>query len=419
MLAGNPPGHYTRSPGSAAVPEVQIMPFDEVQDYMRQQRIDGWLVYDFRGNNPVLAQLLPGNRWTTRRALLYIPSTGQPTLLHHGIDAAQFAPVAADPSVKCDRYLTWEDLNGWLRARLGGQARIAMEYAPGGALPVVSIVDAGTVELVRAAGAEVVSSANLIQVAVARWSDKALAGHAKASSEVARIKDEAFDLVRQRLARGQSVTEREVQQQILRDFAAAGLETPEPPIVAVNDHSGDPHFEVSLEQPALIRAGDWLLIDLWARLPGDENIFSDITWVACAAAEVPAKHRQIFETVKAARDRCVARARDAWQAREPVQGWQLDDAARDVLVAAGFGQYVRHRTGHSLSAGPKVHGIGVNIDNLETHDTRQLLPGLGFTVEPGLYLPEFGVRLEINCYVHPTDGPTVTSCVQDDVVLLM
>ena len=214
------------------------------------------------------------------------------------------------------------------------------------------------------------------------------------------------------------MTELEVQQHIVSAFRDGGLEFPEPPIVACNAHSGDPHFEVSESSPARIQKGDWVLIDLWARLPGEENIFSDITWVGCAG-QPTAKQREVFDVVKRARDACVDSAKRAWNARQPQQGWQLDDAAREVIISAGYGEFVRHRTGHSLSRGPKVHGLGVNIDNLETHDTRQVMPGVGYTVEPGVYLPEFGVRLEINIFVDPTNGPTITSCVQDQIVALL
>jgi Xaa-Pro aminopeptidase len=208
-------------------------------------------------------------------------------------------------------------------------------------------------------------------------------------------------------------------------FATDGLETCDPPIVGVNAHAGDPHFEVSATSPAPIRRGDWVLIDLWARVPDDENIYSDITWVGFCGREVPAKHKRVFETVRAARDAALTRAQQAWKAGERIQGWQLDDAAREVIVGAGFEGAIRHRTGHSLSPGPKVHGVGMNLDNLETHDTREMISGIGFTIEPGIYLPDtaggeggFGVRLEINVFVDPHKGPVVTSCLQDDVVLL-
>jgi Xaa-Pro aminopeptidase len=296
-----------------------------------------------------------------------------------------------------------------------------MEYSPLGALPVAGIVDAGTVELVRSLGAEVVSSADLIQGTIAAWSPGARADHARASAGTERAKSAAFETIRGALARGATVTEMDVQRAMLDSFKDDGLEASEPPIVAVNAHAGDPHYEPKAETASAIRRGDWVLIDLWARVPGDENIFSDITWTGFAggAQELPAEHRQVFDFVKRARDASIALAHKSWKEGREVQGWQLDDAAREVLRGSPFGQYIRHRTGHSLSPGPMVHGIGMNLDNLETHDTRRMLPGIGFTVEPGLYLPEFGVRNEINMWVDPQRGPVVTSCVQDEVVFLV
>ncbi|MEK7756288.1 MAG: Xaa-Pro peptidase family protein [Planctomycetota bacterium] len=390
------------------------MEFKAVQQFMGEQKIDGWLVYDFRGNNTILARLLPGKRWTTRRAVLWVPAAGQPTLLAHGIDEHQFDGV----SVAREKYLSWNDLHAWLQSKLAGMQRVAMEYAPGATLPVVSIVDAGTVELVRAFGVEVVSSANLIQVCVACFSPEALEAHKITSARVGRIKDDAFKLIRERLAAGQGVTEHDIQQHIVAAFAAGGLEATEPPIVAANAHSGDPHYEPSATSPTPIRRGDWVLIDLWARTPGEQNIYSDITWVGFAGKDVPARHKEVFQVVRAARDRSLERAVQAWKKGERIQGWQLDDAARGVIIDAGYEKYIRHRTGHSLSPGPMVHGIGMNLDNLETHDTREMLPGLGFTIEPGIYLPEFGVRLEINVYVAPKTGPIVTSVLQDEIVLI-
>ncbi len=388
--------------------------FDAVQNYMREQRIDAWLLYDFRGSNPIFAQVLPGKRWTTRRAVLFIPADGAASLLVHGIDKNQFEKVG----MTCELYLSWRDLHAWLTGKLAGAGRVAMEYAPGGALPVVSIVDAGTVELVRAMGVEVVSSANLIQVCVARWSPEALAGHRTASRQVAEIKDQAFAFIRDGLSQNRTPHEHEAQQFILDKFKAAGLEATEPPIVAVNAHSGDPHYEPSSAKPTPIRRGDWVLIDLWARLADKPSVFADITWVGFAGPQVPPKHLEVFGVVRTARDRVVERAVAAWRKSERIQGWQLDDVARNTIIEAGYEPYLRHRTGHSLSVGPMVHGVGFNLDNLETHDTREVLPGLGFTIEPGIYLPEFGVRLEINVYVDPKEGPIVTSPIQKDVILI-
>lgn len=389
--------------------------WNSVQQYMKEQRIDAWLVYDFRGSNSIFAQLLPGKRNTTRRALLLVPGAGDPVLLEHGLDSQQFDSAG----VKRERYLGWEDLQGWLRAKLSGCGRVAMEYAPGGALPVVSIVDAGTVELVRSLGVEVVSSANLIQVCVATWSPAALAAHHDASAKVDKIKDEAFDLIRRQLRDAKPINEYDVVMFIMKRFADEGLEPQDAPIVGVNAHSGNPHFEVSAKTPSPIKPNDWVLIDLWARKPGDENVFSDITWVGFCGKEVPAKHQKVYEVVAGARDASVTRATQAWKSGEAVQGWQLDDAARQVIIDAGFGQYIMHRTGHSLSPGPKVHGVGFNLDNLETHDTRLMLPGLGFTIEPGIYLPEFGIRSEINVFVDPKQGPVLTSKRQEKPLLLM
>lgn len=389
------------------------MGFQALQQFMREQRIDAWLLYDFRGSNPIFAQLLPGDRFTTRRALLFIPAEGDVELLAHQIDASQYR----DAPMRAQQYLSWQDLHEWIKTHVKGRSRLAMEYSPLNALPVVSIVDAGMIELVRSCGAgEVVSSADLIQFAVARWSAAALDVHRRVSELVDQIKSDAFDLIGMSLKRGEEVNELAVQKYIVKRFDDQGLEYPDLPIVATNAHSGDPHFEVSPESPASIRRGDWVLIDLWARTPGDAHIFSDITWVACAG-EPSAKQREVFAVVKAARDACVQRAKRAWQMKEDIEGWQLDDAARNIIIERGYGKFIRHRTGHSLSPGQKVHGLGVNIDNLETHDTRRILPGIGYTVEPGVYLPEFGVRLEINVFVDPNVGPTITSNVQNEIVI--
>lgn len=386
-----------------------------IQQHMRDQRIDAWLVYDFRGSNPVLAQLLSGKRHLTRRVMLCIPAHGDPRLLVHHIDAGQFRNMP----MPVDLYLTWQDLRQWITRLAEGRARVAMEYAPGGSLPVMGIVDAGTIELVRSAGVDVVSSADLVQTSVAIWSAAAIENHRISGIKTGQIMADAWGLIRDRLSSNTPVHEIDVQRFILERFDAQGLETPDPPICAVNAHSGDPHFEITPENSAPIRKGDWVLIDLWARVPGEENPYSDITWMAYAGATPPEHHAKVYAAVKAARDAAVGFVRDAWNDnRRLVQGWQVDDAAREQIVRAGFAHGIKHRTGHSLSGGPRVHGVGVNIDNLETRDTRTVLPGIGFTVEPGVYLPEFGVRLEIDVYMHPANGPTVTSCIQDDIVRL-
>ncbi len=391
--------------------------FADVQGFMIERGMDGWLIFDFRGSNPVLARLLPTpdgrKRHSTRRAALWVPARGEPLLLRGALDAQAYKDVA----LRQREFISWQELHAALKELVDGK-RIAMEYSPANALPVAGIVDAGTIELLRGFGAEVVPSADLVQVAVARWSNDAVQTHRRSSELVNGIKDQAFELIRGRLTAGQPIDEHAVVRFIMERFAASGLETPDPPIVAANAHSGDPHFEVSSTNPAPIRKGDWVLIDLWARIPGDHNIYADITWVGYAGHSVPTRHAEVFRAVAAARDASLRAAQDAWLAKRPVQGWQLDEAARKVLIGAGLASFIKHRTGHSLSPGAMVHGIGANLDNLETHDTREILPRTGFTIEPGAYLPEFGVRSEINVYVDPVAGPVPTSRVQQDVILL-
>ncbi|MDX2117790.1 MAG: M24 family metallopeptidase [Planctomycetota bacterium] len=390
----------------------------QVQSFMRERGIDAWLIYDFRASNAVLARVLPGKRWTTRRVYLWIPSSGEPEVLAHHIDASQFE----SGPVKTTRYLTWPEIRTWLAARTAGLTRVAMEYAPGCTLPVVSIADAGTVEMVRSLGVEVVSSADLIQYHVARWSAEAIANHAIAAGKTSQIMQDAFAKIRHHLASGAALNEYQMQQFILARFAEEGMEYNGEPICAVNGHSGDPHFEptaaAASSPESQIKNGDWILIDLWARLPGEDNIFSDITWVGFAGSSVTGKHRAVFDAVKRARDASVKLAQTEWRARRKIQGWQLDDAARLEIIRSGFETGLRHRTGHSLSPGPLVHGYGVNLDNLETHDTREILPGLGWTVEPGIYGSDFGVRLELNMFCDAAKGPIITSCVQDEPVLV-
>lgn len=396
------------------------MILSDVQSFLRDQSIDVWLSYDFRGSNPVFGALLPGKRWTTRRAMIVIPAQGEPSVIVHNIDAPQFTECGFTNAI----YTDWQGWQSMLKDATRGVKRVAMEYSPMGQLPAASFADAGIVEYVRSLGVEVVSSEDAVQVSVARWGEAALREHRRASDLTAAVKDEAFALIRDRLAANQAVTERDVEQLILKRFADHGLDPDHPPIVGCNEHSGDPHFSVSPTNPAPIRKGDWILIDLWARVPGNENVFADITWMGFCGPRVPDQHHRVWNAVKGARDAALKRVTDAWKTKTPVHGWQLDDAARDVIAAAGLTQAIRHRTGHSLSPGPKVHGLGANLDNFETHDTRLILPGTGFTIEPALYVPGgvdgkgFGCRSEINVYVYPIDGPVLTSPIQDEPLRL-
>ena len=386
----------------------------KIQAHMRAEGIGAWLVYDFRGSNPVFWQLLGQRRQTTRRVFLVIPATGAPRLICSMVEPEALAGL----QVQLTHYASWTQMEDLLREAVGGQGRVAMEYSPGGALPIMSWVDGGTLELVRSLGPEVVSSADLCQVALAVWSAEALVSHRDACRQVAEVKDAAFEHIRYALANHTALSEYGVQEFISAEFTKRGLDMDHPAIVGVNQNSGNPHYGPSETASASIQHGDWVLIDLWARHPGEQHIFGDITWVGFAGSRVPEPQSAVFAVVREARDKVVARLQEAWRGGEALQGWQLDRVARDIIAGYGYGEQYVHRTGHSLGPGPTVHALGVNLDDLETHDERQILPGTGFSVEPGIYLPEFGVRLEINMYVDPKTGPEVTTPQQNEVVLL-
>lgn len=372
-----------------------------IRAYLSENRLAGWLVYDFRGLNPVFAELV-GRPSGTRRAFLVIRSAGEPVLLVHQVDAGAFAGL--DREV----YRNRAELADRLRALFPEGRRVLMEYSPGGALPTMSYVDAGTFELLRGLGFEIESSADLYQQVFACWTEADLAAHRAAAGELGRIVNEAFGFIGANLGR---ITEGQAVGFIRQEFAAAGLEADSGPNVSVNAHSGDPHYEPPGGAGAVISAGDWVLIDLWARCPG--GVYADITWVGYAGRHVPTRYQEAFDVVRAARDRALGFIEAAWREGRRIEGWEVDRVARAFVEERGLGKYFTHRLGHNL--GREVHGRGVNLDDYETHDTRPLVPGLGFTIEPGLYFDEFGVRLEIDVYLG-SRGPEVTTPVQNEVV---
>ncbi len=393
------------------------MSYARVQEFMRDQKIDAWLVFDFRLNNPVLARLMGAGKFhVTRRLFWMLPATGEPKCLCQTIDDAAFKKLGWPYTT----YSGWHDMQQKVSALLGNSRRVAMEYSPGGALPTAGIVDCGTIEFVRSLGVEVVSSADLIQIHAAAWGERGLASHRDASAKCAKIMEEAFAFIGDKLRAGSPVTERTAQLFILDRFKSAGLVTDSDPIVGVNANAADCHYSPDDSTHKPINKGDWVLIDLWAKAPGEDTVYADITWTGFCGRDVPEEKRRVFETVRAARDAAVGAAQSAWKAGAPIEGWQLDDAARRVIIDAGFEKHIKHRTGHSLSPGTAgAHGIGMNLDNMETHDTRRMMPGTGFTIEPGIYIDgSFGVRNEINVYVDPEEGPVVTSCSQKDIVLI-
>ena len=381
----------------------------DAREYLRTEGIPGWLIYDYLGCNPALAQVATPSGHVTRPVFLLLPADGSPRLLTHHVDAGKFADVGVDTVV----YSSRATLEAALRDALSGCARVAMEYSPMNGLPRVSRVDAGTVELVRSMGTEVVSSADLMQYATQRWSPEQLAGHQRAADTLGRIVNEAFARIGARLADG--VTEFEIAEFIRHRFREEGLTTADGPIVSTNAHCSDPHYEPAPEGSSVIAPGDWVLIDLWAREDTPGSVYADITWTAYVGDDPPERYRQVFDIVLGARNAALAFLQDSHASGDAVQGWQVDDVARRYITEAGYGDYFTHRLGHSIYH--TVHGEGVNLDNFETHDTRRVIPGVGFSIEPGIYLPEFGVRSEIDAYMSE-DGPYASSPVQREIVLI-
>ncbi len=386
---------------------------DDAREYLQAEDLPGWLIYDYLGCNPVLAQVAQPSGHVTRPVFLFVPVDGSPRLLTHHVDAGKFTENAAGTGLEQVVYSSRITLENALQDTLSGCPRVAMEYSPRNSLPRVSRVDAGTVELVQSMGAEVVSSADLMQYATQRWSPDQLAGHKRAAEKLARIVNEAFARIGQRLADGP--TEFEIAEFIRARFRDEGLVTADGPIVSTNAHCSDPHYEPAPEGSSVITPGDWILIDLWARENTPGSVYADITWTAYVGDNPADHHRQIFDIVLGARDAALSFLQASFSRGDSIQGWQADDVARSYISDHGFGDYFTHRLGHSIYH--TVHGEGVNLDNFETHDTRRIIPGIGFSIEPGIYLPEFGVRSEIDAFMSE-EGPYASSPVQRDIVLI-
>lgn len=385
-----------------------------IQQAIREQSgLDGWLFYDFRHLDPLAYRvlLLDPSLHVTRRWYYWVPAQGTPLKLQHRIEPHVLDGLPGDAR----EYVSWRDQQAALGSLLHSAKRIAMQYSPMNAIPYLSRVDAGTIDLVRSLGAEVVSSADLVQQFEAVWDAAQLASHQVAAEGLRAIVDEAFGFVGTSLAARSSLTEYGLQQYILSRMQARGLVTSSPPIAAVNAHSADPHYAPASQGSAPIRQGDLVLIDLWARQPGPGSVYADITWTGFVGATVPARHQDIFQIVRRARDAAVTFVQGRVRAGEFPYGWEVDDVCRQVIQEAGYGQYFVHRTGHSI--GEEVHGNGANIDNLETQDARRLLPGTCFSIEPGIYLPDdFGIRSELDVYLSARDAVVYGQPVQADLV---
>ncbi len=384
-----------------------------IQEILKERSIDAWLLYDFHGSNPVARRVigLGPDRISTRRWFGLIPASGDPVWLHHAIEAHLFS----DRPGRRVAFVGYRQLKTRLAEILNGVRTVAMEYVPGGAIPYVSRVDAGTIEMVREAGAEIVSSADLVQHFEARWTDEGLASHRRAAAGLQEVLRATFDHVARSVRAGAAIDEYGVQQFMGEQFRRRRLAF-EPPIVAVNANSGNPHYEPRPSGSAPIREGDLLLLDLWCREEPEGSIWADITWMSYLGSEVPDRFRTIWEIVAGARDAAVAHLKEGVAAGRSIRGAEVDDVARRHIEAKGYGERFLHRTGHSI--GREVHGNGCNIDNLETIDDRLLIPMTGFSIEPGIYLPEFGVRSEIDVYMG-RGLVEVTTDVQDRIVPLL
>jgi len=384
-----------------------------IQEALREHSLDGWLLYDFHGSNPIarrIAGLREATKLTTRRWYYLIPATGEPRSLVHDIEQDSLTHLPGNRLTYAGRAA----LESGLTSMLKGMSRVALEYSPGCAIPYVSRVDAGTVDSLRQLGIKPLSSADLVQRFEAVWDDAALAAHRAASEHLYTIKDRTFALIRDHLLT-EALTEYTVQQRMVDWFTELGLVTDCPPVVAAQQSSGNPHYLPTASEHRRIRPEQLVLIDLWGKLDSVGAVYADITWVGYTGATPPEKASEIFGVVRAARDAAVTLVTSRVRAKQSIVGFEVDRAARDVVVAAGFGDRFMHRTGHSL--GEEVHGNGVHMDDYETHDDRRVIAGSGFTIEPGIYLAEFGVRTEINMYVG-NDDATVTGPEQSELVSL-
>ena len=385
-----------------------------VQRALKEDGLDGWLLYDFHGSNPIARRLTGVDavaKMTTRRWYYVIPANGEPRKLVHAIEPNNLDHLPGSKTIYSQR----EKLAAGLRHVLDGLKRVAMEYSPGNAIPYISKVDAGTVETVRQLGIDVASSGDLVQRFEAVWSDEALQTHRAASERLYRIKDQAFEMVRSARRSGQTLTEFRVQQAMVGWFAEEGLISDAAPVVAAQENAGNPHYMPSEARSRQIGDQEVVLLDLWGKLPNPGAVFADITWVGFTAREVPDRYARAFAAARDGRDAAIALVKDAAANGRDLRGFEVDRACRAVIEKSGFGSDFIHRTGHSL--GTEVHGNGVHMDDYETHDERRLIPGTGFTIEPGVYTGTFGVRTEINMFVGEHEA-TVTGPVQTEFVLL-
>lgn len=376
------------------------MRIQEIQAALRDAGLSGWLFFDHHSRDPLAYRVLQFEppRMVTRRWFYLIPAEGEPRKLVHAIESGMLDALPGEKTV----YSGWAKLAESLKTLLAGQKKVAMQYSPGAAIFIVSNVDAGTIEQIRSLGVEVASSADLLQQFEARWTADQFASHLEAGKRVDAVRSAAFQSIRPGL------DEFAVKNFILEAFDREGLFTDHGPIVAVNAHASDPHYEPMATGSSAIQPGDVVLIDLWAKLKQPGAVYYDVTWMGYWGPTVPPKVQQVFEIVRDARKTASSFAKAG------LCGYEIDDSCRGYIRAKGFADYFVHRTGHSI--GEDVHGVGANMDNLETHDVRRLIPSTCFSIEPGIYLPEFGIRSEVNVFIQADGSGLVTGEQQEELV---
>jgi Xaa-Pro dipeptidase len=392
-----------------------MIDLDAIQSALRHFGLDGWLLAEFRGSNVLARRVLglDGKPLTSRRLYYMIPATGAPRKLVHRIESGVLDHLPGEKTV----FLRWQELEAALASLVSGTKSVAMEYSARNGNPYIAKVDAGTVELIRSFGIDVVSSGDLVQLFEATWDDEQWRMHLEAEAVTTSAYDVAWSFIAEKTRGGGSTSECAVQTTILDYFARRGLLTDHGPIVGVGPHSADPHFEPNANANAPIREGDFVLIDLWGKMEKPRSVYSDLTRVGFVGKSVPHQYADIFSIVAAARDAAIRVVKDAFAAARPLRGWEVDDAARHVIEQAGYGSAFVHRTGHNI--GQETHGNGAHMDNLETHEERLVLPRTCFSIEPGIYLSDFGVRSEVNVFVDANNNVHVTGGLQPEVLPIL
>jgi Xaa-Pro aminopeptidase len=385
-----------------------------IQAELRASKMDGWLFYDHHHRDPIASRILGlgEKNMATRRWFYFIPSKGEARKLVHRIEQGALDSLEGRKFM----YAGWQELHKTLAKLLSGSKKIAMQYSPENNIPYIGLVDAGTIELIRKMKKKVVSSADLVQIFEASWTPQQLESHLQAGKIVDRVTQDAFKRAATFVREGKPLTEADLQKWIMDEFRANGLTTDEPPIVAVQPNNGNPHYEPQPGACLPIRAGDLLLLDIWAKLERAESVYYDITWTGYLGDRVPGPYAKIFRIVSQARDNAIEFVRESIAEGRTIHGWEVDREARETIRKAGYANYFVHRTGHSI--GQEVHGNGANMDGLETRDDRKIVPHTCFSIEPGIYLAEFGVRSEVNVYVGEREA-LVTGAIQREILPLL